>query len=334
MKITVLICTRNRAARLKNVLTSAAQMQIPSGLRWELLVVDNGSSDDTAGVALSFADQLPIRIVREEIAGLSHARNRGVAEARGQYICWTDDDVLIDPGWLAAYAAAFDKFPDAAVFGGRISPVLESPTPAWFARLRDNWPITTILARRDLDSQIPLDFQSGVIPWGANFAVRTTEQRQVLYDAGLGVSPNQRRIGEEAEVVYRILKAGACGWWVPEAIVQHFIPAQRQTLSYVFEFYTAHGETVSYMEDVWPGQHHMSTNQRELRRLRGGPARLYGMAALNGILFGAAWILGARRRSLQFVVRAGSYVGAARGAARRPKRAELSDRPAAPAPAR
>lgn len=308
--ITILICTRNRAPQLRNVLSSAAQMRVPEGLRWELVVVDNGSSDDTTDVSLSFADRLPIRVVREDVAGLSNARNRGVDEARGQYICWTDDDVLIDADWLSAYADAFARHPEAAVFGGRIIPVLEPPTPDWFARLADAWPLTTVLAKRNWDdAPVPLDFDSGLSPWGANFAVRTHEQRQVRYEPELGVSPHQKRLGEEAETIYRILKSGASGWSVPSAVVHHMIPPRRQSLSYVFEYFGSYGETVSFVEHAWPGRHHMATNSRELERIRRSPFMQSALIGLNAILFAATWMFGAKRRSLQFLMRSGFYVG-------------------------
>jgi glycosyltransferase involved in cell wall biosynthesis len=324
-EITVLICTRNRANQLKHVLTSAARMRIPQGLRWEMVVVDNGSSDATAEVVRSFVDRLPVRVVREEVAGLSNARNRGVAEARGRYICWTDDDVLIDEGWLAAYAAAFERHPEAAVFGGRIMPVLEAPTPVWFARLAGEWPLTTLLAMRDFGDVIALDFDDGVAPWGANFAVRAAEQRRVRYEPALGVSPHHRRVGEEAEVIYRILKSGAAGWWVPDAVVRHIIPVQRQTLRYVYDYFRASGETIAYMERTWPGAHHQSANQRDLERLRSGPALLHAKSLLNAAVFGGCWLAGARRHSLRFLMRAGFYAGAANL-----KRPAPADRPAIP----
>lgn len=314
--ITVIICTRNRALQLSGGLTSVANLRPPKELRWEVLVVDNGSSDNTAEVAASFEDRLPIRIVREEAAGLSHARNLGVAEAAGTYICWTDDDVLVDPNWLAAYAAAFARHPEAAVFGGEIIPVLQPPTPKWFSRLADQWPLTTLLAKRNYgDKAIPLDFDRGVIPWGANFAVRTAEQRRVLYEPALGVSPLQRRVGEEAEVMFQIMKAGAVGWWTPEAKVRHIIPVKRQTLRYVYEFYLSCGETAAYMERVWPGAHHMASSKREMDRVTGSVFSLYARAAVSGLLFAATWLLGATRRSLQFLTQTAIHIGAARIAA-------------------
>jgi glycosyltransferase involved in cell wall biosynthesis len=291
-------------------------MRVPEGLDWELVVVDNGSSDGTADVVRSFGDRLPVRVAREDAAGLANARNRGVAEARGRYICWTDDDVLIDEGWLAAYAAAFERHPDAVVFGGRITPVLESPTPAWCAGLAETWPLTTVLAKRDYgDQPIPLELDEGIVPWGANYAVRTAEQRQIPYEPGLGVSPLHKRVGEEAEVIFQMLGAGRSGWWAPDAQVRHMIPPKRQTLSYVFEFFASHGETVRYLESLRPGRHHKAGDTRDIERTRGGPLRLYAMAGLNWTLFALSWLVGARRRGLCFLARAGFYKGAAQFAA-------------------
>src|SRR6185295_20067875 len=107
LDVSVIICTRDRARQLSQVLASARALTVPPGLAWELIIVDNGSSDDTSEVVDRYGQDLPIRLVREERAGLSIARNRGVAEARGRYICWTDDDVIIDRGWLSAYVSAF-----------------------------------------------------------------------------------------------------------------------------------------------------------------------------------------------------------------------------------
>lgn len=312
LDVSVVICTRNRAARLKQVLASAVEMRASENLRWELLVIDNGSIDNTEGVALGFAEHLPIRVIREDNAGLSHARNRGVREARGRYICWTDDDVVIDPNWLSAYVNAFARYPEAVVFGGRIQPQLEPPTPRWFAKLADGWPLTTLLAKRDFgDKPVPFSFEKQIAPWGANFAVRAAEQRRVCYEPGLGVSPHHKRVGEEAEVIYRILQAGGVGWWVPEACVRHIIPAQRQTLRYVYDYFLASGETVAYLEATWPGLHHQSANRRDMARVRLGRFWLYGGALVNAALFGGCWSARMRRRGLKHLTLTAFYIGIA-----------------------
>src|SRR5690348_7802361 len=107
MDVTIAICTRNRAASLRRMLTSLANMDVPGGTEWETVVVDNGSNDDTPNIIRSFVGSLPIRHDLEPSPGVSYARNRAAALARGTYIVWTDDDVIVDRHWLSAYVAAF-----------------------------------------------------------------------------------------------------------------------------------------------------------------------------------------------------------------------------------
>jgi len=254
MLISVVICSRNRANQLDRVLESAAKMDVPADLTWELLLVDNGSTDQTRDVVQSYSDRLPIRYIFEGTPGLSNARNKGVAEAKGEYICWTDDDVLIDRGYLSAYAAAFKRHPDAAFFGGRIEPVLLGTTPKWF---RDNIAtLSTVIAERNLGpDQIVLGNEDDRLPFGANFSVRTKEQRENLYDPNLGVAPNQRRLGEETAVIQAIVGRGGFGIWVPDAIVQHIIPESRQTLRYIKVYQQSIGETWAYLSQ--PGMKNM-----------------------------------------------------------------------------
>jgi glycosyltransferase involved in cell wall biosynthesis len=207
-----------------------------------LVVVDNGSTDESPAVIQSFADHLPLRMVREEQAGLSYARNRGVREARGLYIVWTDDDVRVDRRWLAAYEQAFRSYPEAAYFGGRINPVFEGRTPAWLERNLNMLGHT--FAQRELGDRIRrFTNEPDDLPFGANFAVRAQEQRAVEYPVDLGVSPNFRRLGEETSVLDALRAAGGHGYWVPEASVDHIIPEGRQSLSYVASYCRAAGET-------------------------------------------------------------------------------------------
>lgn len=308
-EITVVICTRDRAQQLHALLESVCALSTPKGLDWEICVVDNGSSDGTRQVIESFVGRIPIRYVREDAAGLSNARNQGVAEARGRYICWTDDDVELDPDWLNAYAQAFRRHPDAVVFGGRILPQLEGPSPPWFAALADRWPLTTLLAARDLGDEISaLTLEDGRVPWGANFAIRTAEQRQHAYDPNLGVSPNQHRLGEEAELIFRILSAGATGWWVPDAKVRHIIPTGRQSRRYVYQYFFASGETLAYLEAVSPGSHHLQ-HTRSTQSLLSASTPLSIRRLLIRVLYGAVALFGTNLTCLYLLCQLGVLDG-------------------------
>ena len=295
--VTVIICTRNRASQLASVLDSACKLIIPAGLVWEFVVVDNGSTDGTADVVAHYLDLLPIRCVREDTPGLSNARNRGVDEAKGDYICWTDDDVVIDPEWLSAYAAAFKRHPEAAVFGGRVLPFLVKPTPAWFEKARYDWPIVSLQAYRDFgDDIVPLTFKGGKTPYGANFALRATEQKRHRYNPELGVSPLHKRVGEESDVIYRIFKDGGSGWWVPGSKVNHIIPTKRQTLSYLFDYSYLVGETFAYLRDNYPADNHLLATGSPPPDYNIGKLLLYWRALHRGVKFILATILKKKSR--------------------------------------
>ena len=134
MQISLVLCTRNRAEQLCCTLESATRIRMPDGLAWDFVLVDNGSTDHTADVVADVDGRLPIRRVVAFAPGLSNVRNCGLAAARGDYICWTDDDMIIDANWLAARTEAFARHPEATVFGGVIAPVFEREPPQWWFR--------------------------------------------------------------------------------------------------------------------------------------------------------------------------------------------------------
>lgn len=244
MFVTVAICTRNRAESLRRTLDSLAALQIPNDLTWEIVIVHN-STDHTDEVIGAYLDRLPVRKELETQAGLSNARNQAIDAAKGEYIVWTDDDVIVDPCWLSAYVEAFRCWPEAAVFGGRIKPRYELPVTRWVAEAE------TLLqgpfAIRDFgECVLPLSIAGYRIPFGANFAVRSKEQRTFRYDPNLGAAPNRPRSDEEIDVITRLLETGATGYWIPGAVVEHCIGRDRQTLSYIAAFYECNGETWAF----------------------------------------------------------------------------------------
>ena len=258
MDLTVVICTRNRASPLRRTLENLAATKPSPGTVWELVVVDNGSTDETAELISSFADILPVRQIFEPRAGISNARNAGVDAARGAYIIWTDDDVDVGAEWLKAYQRAFRVWPDAAVFGGPISPLLETPSPAWFAQNIDL--LHLLLATRDFGAlPRPLCVEADIIPFGANFAVRAAEQKQFRYDPEAGAGSGNFRLGEETAVIKQILLSRATGYWVPDAAVTHRIAVARQSLAYVEDYFIRLGRTGA--DDTYIGMR---------RRRRGG----------------------------------------------------------------
>jgi glucosyl-dolichyl phosphate glucuronosyltransferase len=241
LDISVAVCTRNRATGLERLLDSFEQMRIPGSLGWEVLVVDNCSTDETGEVVEKFRGRLPIRLLTEARIGLSNARNCAVDGARGRYLCWTDDDVIVPADWLEVYWRAFRDHPEAAVFGGRILAIAEAPQAPWFVDRIREWPLSSVAAFRDLGpDKIPLLPRADRVPWGANYAVRAAEQRAIRYDEALTTA-------EETDVVARMLRAGGSGWWLPESRVTHLIALDRQRRDYVARYFHRAGQVAAYM---------------------------------------------------------------------------------------
>ncbi len=237
--LTVAICTWNRSALLRQTLERMTALVVPASVKWELLLVDNNSTDDTRRVASAFEGRLPIRYLFEPTPGKSHACNHAAREASGDYILWTDDDVLVEPDWAAAYCRAFDRWPAAALFGGPIEPWFAGQPPAWLAEGFHR--VEHAFAALDLGRDaIPLGGWN--LPYGANMAIRTAEQRAHAYDPALGPRPGGGLRGEEITLARAMLAEGATGWWVPDARVRHYIPQYRQSTAYLETYYRGWGE--------------------------------------------------------------------------------------------
>lgn len=218
MLLTVAVCTWNRAARLDTTLSGLERLRVPGGAAWEVLVVDNGSTDDTPAVCKRHADQLPVRWVFEAQPGIGAARNRAVAEAGGRYILWTDDDATVATDWAEKLLEAFDRFGADLVFG-RVDPVWEAGhPPGWYTPA-----FAGMFALLDLGGppRIITD------PWAVGFNVNMAFRREL--PAKVGKYRTDVGAGEDSDLCLRAHKAGAVVAYQPEAVVHHHIPAARCT---------------------------------------------------------------------------------------------------------
>lgn len=244
MHLTVAICTYNRAAILRQTLAEMARLvPPPDDWTWDLVVVDNDSTDDTAAVIDAARARLPIQRVFERRKGVSRARNAAVHAARGDYILWTDDDVLVDSRWMVEYVAAIRRHPDAAFFGGPVEPCFEPPTPPWLFDILPH--LKAVYAVRELDASCA-QITPDTLPWGPNFAIAADAQRRHGFDPELGHLGRRVMLGEETNMLHNVLSDGGTGWWVPAARVRHFIPRHRQTWQYLSTYWHAQG--------VWAGR--------------------------------------------------------------------------------
>lgn len=241
MNITVAICTYNRAPLLDQTLAQLGRLAVPDGVTWELLVVNNRCTDDTDAVLGRHAGGLPLRRLFEPAPGLSNARNCAQSESRGDYLIWTDDDVLADPTWLAEYCAAFRRWPDAAYFAGFVEPWFEAPPPEAMARAFEALAVGYCGIDWGPKERVLRPEES---PKGANMAYRRALVQHLRFDPDLGMKADQALFGEETAYCDRLTAAGHHGVWVPGARVKHFVPAKRMELAYLKNFYRGLGRII------------------------------------------------------------------------------------------
>jgi len=234
IRLSIAICTYNRHSLLRRTLESLTRVTGIGDRGTEVIVVDNRSTDETPAVLRDFTGRLPLRVAYESQQGHCFARNNAVAQATGDVILWTDDDVEPDPAWVIRYREAWESEPEHDFWGGPIIPEFLAPAPHW---LRQNWSrLAGCYAARDLGPD-PLDLTAARLPYGANFAVRRRWCLQHPFDTALGRQGPGLVGDDERDFLLRLLAAGGSGRWVPAARLRHLIPAERLTQAYVAQYF-------------------------------------------------------------------------------------------------
>ena len=233
-KLSICICTYNRGESLKRTLYSLVSQKGIESESIEVLVVDNNCTDITPKVLEAFRKSLPIRCVTESQQGLANARNRAAAEFRGDVILFTDDDVRLERGWLAAYQDAIRRFPNAEYFGGRILPDWGQAKPRWIGD--EPLPlIDGVLVWFDHGVETRPFWATEPLPFGASFAVKRSLFEKIgLFRVDLGTGGTGLGRGEETEFLMRARDAGAHGVYVGEALCFHSYDPRRLKLSELY----------------------------------------------------------------------------------------------------
>ena len=231
--VSVIIPTRNRAVALARVLTCLERQD--TSAQWEVLVVDNSSSDDTSIVLQQFKEYLPLRFEYEPVPGKSRALNRGMEAATGKMLVFTDDDVTFGPSWISQYVRVEREYPNACVFCGPIIPIYPPQTPPW---MPDHLFATGSFARFEVQTGEGL-LPPPAVPFGPNFAIRAKMCEGMRFRSDLGPSLLGNFMCEDTEFLRRFRRAKAEFIYVPDAKVQHLIrdelvPESSQCLRWYF----------------------------------------------------------------------------------------------------
>lgn len=229
MELSIIISTYNNAASLVRTLDSVVKQDADKKL-WECVVVNNNSTDDTAERVATFAKQhseVNIRLVDEPKQGLSHARNRGIVESKGQFLAFIDDDETINEGFVSAYIDLFRNH-GAFVGSGALKVCYDSARPKWMSHYTEKM----IANPLDLGNEI-ITITRTITPTGGNMAFN----REVFnlygnFDTALGRKGDELFGGEENDLFDRIRDLGERVFYTPHAVAYHHIADKKLTPEY------------------------------------------------------------------------------------------------------
>ncbi|MFY8148880.1 MAG: glycosyltransferase [Prochlorococcaceae cyanobacterium] len=237
-ELSVLIPSHNpRRELLAKVLAALRQQSLPLD-QWELLLIDNASTPSLSPVVLGWHPQA--RLVKEPRLGLTHARLRGLNEAKGELLVWVDDDNVLDPGYLEAALEAFRSNPRLGAAGGPSLPCYATPPPVWFVE-----GLVPLGCSHHGDQPLAMSWRNQpphyppAAPIGAGLVIRSEAIRlwadQLEHDPrrqAFGRTGQSLRSGEDNDINLTLL---AHGWelaYLPQLRLSHHIPAGRLTEAY------------------------------------------------------------------------------------------------------
>jgi glycosyltransferase involved in cell wall biosynthesis len=232
--VSVVICCHNSAKRLPETLRHLAAQEVPPEISWEIIVIDNASTDGTAETARRCWPSnapAPLRVVAEPEAGLHRARVRGIQEVRHEIMSFVDDDNWIAPDWVERVAGIFARHPRVGACGGRTDPVTEIDPPAWFHQIKGCYATGSQHAQSGDITDSP-----GTLLWGAGLNLRSEAVRGLL-QAGFtfmmsGRKGGQLSAGEDTELCFALRASGWRFWYDESLVVKHFIPGERLSWDY------------------------------------------------------------------------------------------------------
>lgn len=222
----IVICTYNRADYLNNLLLSFRDMDNQIEQDYELLIIDNNSTDKTGKIVDSWKGRIncSLSYYLEKKQGTSYARNRAVRESRCDWLWFVDDDIIFDRDWLSGVSKALDKYHEASAIAGRIMPVFEDGQPEWIPVFAlDYYGLT-----RFGDNCRWLN--EGEYPIAGNAAFKRTIFDKVgLFNTSLGRVHQKLISWDETELCMRIYKSGLKIAYTPDTLVHHIINKKRTT---------------------------------------------------------------------------------------------------------
>lgn len=242
MGISIIICCHNSAERLPNTLQHLIRQVVPNIIKWEVIVVDNASTDNTANVALDCwgaANPVQMQIVKEPQLGLSYARRAGILKSQYEIISFIDDDNWVCQDWIRIVWEIMSTTLSAAACGGISTPVSEIELPWWF----DEYKLCYAVGAQTKQIGEVGNYSEAL--WGAGLSIRKSAL-DVLEKCGFeplltGRKGRQLTSGEDIEICLALRLQGWQLWYDPRLELKHYIPATRLTWNYLRRWHRGFG---------------------------------------------------------------------------------------------
>lgn len=242
--VSVVICCYNSAKRLTQTLNHLVTQEVCQGLQWEVLIIDNASTDDTSQVALKYwlGDvSVPLRVVYESQLGLAYARQRGFKEAKYDIVSFIDDDNWICSKWVQLVSEIMNQQPNIGACGGFSEAVCEITPPNWFECYKGSYAVGP-------QGKVAGDitWTRGYL-WGAGLTIRKSAWQQ-LVNGGFrhlltGRQGSKFTAGEDSELCFALRLAGWRLWYEPRLQLKHFLPVCRLDWDYLRSIHRGFGSS-------------------------------------------------------------------------------------------
>ena len=309
-RISVIVAAFNRAQSLKRVIQSllAQETRVP----FEIIVADNGSTDDTPAVVYAFAAAPhPVRYLCENRRGVSYARNAGAVAATASILAFTDDDQHVAANWVSTIVSVLDAHPEVDAVGGRVLAQWDHPRPVW---LTDRLLGPVSLFDRG-DRSLRLDRRQWMCLPGGNLAIR----RDTF--AAVGGFNHEYLRSQDRELTVRLLLTGHTAMYVPEMIVYHHLDAGRLTKQRFREWNTSEGVMrAGYaFEELFTRGGEIRPLPPDIPRMLGVSRFMYRRLAIAVAAYAAALLTGRLREAFRRELRVRylwSYISRRRDLAR------------------
>ncbi len=241
--VSIIICCYNASNRITPTLKHLQQQLFKESINWEVIIIDNASTDQTADFAKQIWARDPVTdfiVKREEKPGLMHARKLGLIQARYDIVSFIDDDNWVEPGWVEKVFNLFEVNKKMGACGGRNTAVFENIIPEWFDTFKESFAVG-----QQANKTGKIDKEAGFL-WGAGLSLRKSSwealQKRNYVNLTLDRNGSILSAGGDTELCYALRLLGYELYYDNDLTLQHFMPSGRMNFAYLKKMHVGFGK--------------------------------------------------------------------------------------------